>query len=76
MLEQKPVCVVCKGKFPFLSETAWGLHPYRGKIKELADVFICWECVHSLQEEFNKHILNFSYSLLTSTNKTKGIEGT
>ena len=63
MAEQKPICIICNGKYPLAGEFAWGLKPNRGK-KDMPDIFICWECVHWLQEEFNKQINNFSYMML------------
>jgi len=59
--EEKPICTICKGHFPFASESAYGIKPDR---KSNPDLFICWECVHWLQKVFNDHINNFSYSLL------------
>lgn len=63
MSEQKPVCVICNGKYPFASETAFGIRPNKFK-KDMPDILICWECVHWLHKEFGEHIRNFSYTLL------------
>ena len=61
MSEEKKSCIICKGKFPFPSETAWGIMPDR---EMFPDVFICWECVHWLIKVFLEHIDNFSYCYL------------
>ena len=63
LTNNKPVCIICNGKYAFASETAFGLRPNIHR-KDMPNVFICWECVHSLYDEFAKHITNFSYSLL------------
>jgi len=58
---EKPVCVICHGKFEFPSKTAYGIKPDR---KSNPDLFICWECVHWLCKVFLDHIENFSYCYL------------
>jgi hypothetical protein len=61
--KRMPRCVICKGKFPFASEFAWGIKPDR---KGYPHLFICWECVHWLSKVFHDHITNFSYMQLFS----------
>jgi len=55
------VCVICKGSFEFPSEEARGLYPL---LRLFPDVFICWECVHSLFKVFCGQISGKSYYFL------------
>jgi hypothetical protein len=66
--KRMPRCVICKGKFPFASEFAWGIKPDR---KGLPHLFICWECVHWLFKLFSDHLTSFSYGRLFSDQHIK-----
>lgn len=64
MSENKPVCVICGGKYPFPpGDGCYGIRPNKFK-KDMPDILICWECVHWLHKDLGEHIRNFSYSLL------------
>jgi len=65
---QGHLCVVCKGWYPFPSKEARGLYPYRNDVVH-GDVFICWECVHSLFKIFAKSLCGNSYKQLFLKNQ-------